>query len=128
MSESYYKPCRELDICNQLIEKYFNTRQYKKCFEGHLALAEQGYPLAECQIGYFYCDGLGVEKDYEKRSIGHAGPPTTATVTDNATLLGSMRKLSVLNVTWSRQSFGIERQPCRITTLQSKNAGNLALI
>ena len=66
MSESYYKPCRELDICNQLIEKYFNTRQYKKCFEGHLALAEQGYPLAECQIGYFYCDGLGVEKDYEK--------------------------------------------------------------
>ena len=66
MSESYYKPCRELDICNQLIEKYFNTRQYKKCFEGHLALAEQGYPLAECQIGYFYCDGLGGEKDYEK--------------------------------------------------------------
>ena len=28
MSESYYKPCRELDICNELIEKYFNTQQY----------------------------------------------------------------------------------------------------
>ncbi len=62
----YHKPCRELDICNELIEKYFNTQQYEKCFEGHLALAEQGYPLAECQIGYFYYDGLGVEKDLAK--------------------------------------------------------------
>ena len=62
----YYKPCRELDICNELIEKYFNTQQHEKCFEGHLALAEQGYPLAECQIGYFYYDGLGVEKDLAK--------------------------------------------------------------
>ena len=66
MSEPYYKPCRELDICNELIEKYFNTQQYEKCFEGHLALAEQGYPLAECQIGYFYYDGLGAPKDLEK--------------------------------------------------------------
>ena len=66
MSEPYYKPCRELDICNELIEKYFNTQQYEKCFEGHFALAEQGYPLAECQNGYFYYDGLGVEKDLEK--------------------------------------------------------------
>ncbi len=66
MSENYYKPCREFDICNDLIEKYFNTQQYEKCFEGHLVLAEQGYPLAECQIGYFYHEGLGVEKDSEK--------------------------------------------------------------
>ena len=66
MPENYYKPCRELDICNELIEKYFNTQQYEKCFEGHLALAEQGYPLAECQIGYFYYDGLGVEKNPDK--------------------------------------------------------------
>ena len=29
-------------------------------------MAEQGYPLAECQIGYFYYEGLGVEKDLEK--------------------------------------------------------------
>ena len=55
-----------LDICNELIEKYWGSKQYDKCFEGHLALAEQGYPLAECQIGYFYYDGLGVEKDLEK--------------------------------------------------------------
>ena len=66
MSESYYKPCRELDICNELIEKYFNTQQYEKCFEGHLVLAQQGYPLAECQVGYFYYVGLGVEKDLAK--------------------------------------------------------------
>lgn len=66
MPEAYYKPCRELDICNELIEKYFNTEQYEKCFEGHLALAEQGYPLAECQVGYFYYEGLGVETDMAK--------------------------------------------------------------
>lgn len=62
----YYKPCKELDICNELIEKYFNAQGYEKCFEGHLALAEQGYPLAECQVGYFYLEGLGVEKDLSK--------------------------------------------------------------
>lgn len=66
MSESYYKPCKELDICNELIEKYFNTQQYEKCFEGHMLLADQGYPLAECQVGYFYYDGLGVEKNLDK--------------------------------------------------------------
>ena len=66
MPSEYYKPCRELTLCNELIEKYFNTEQYEKCFEGHLSLAEQGYPLAECQIGYFYYDGLGTEKDLSK--------------------------------------------------------------
>ncbi len=66
MSEPYYKPCRELDVCNELIEKYFQTQQYEKCFAGHLPLAEQGYPLAECQVGYFYYEGLGVEKNLEK--------------------------------------------------------------
>ncbi len=66
MSSPYYKPCRELDICNELIEKYFIPQRYDECFEGHLPLAEQGYPLAECQVGYFYYDGLGVEKDLQK--------------------------------------------------------------
>ncbi|MBP3368402.1 MAG: SEL1-like repeat protein [Clostridia bacterium] len=69
MTEPYYKPCRELDICNELIEKYFNPEGYEKCFEGHLTLAEQGYPLAECQVGYFYYDGLGVEKDLGKAAM-----------------------------------------------------------
>ena len=63
MSSSYYKPCPELDECNRLITEYFETGQFEKCFEGHLPLAEKGYPLAECQLGYFYLDGLGVQKD-----------------------------------------------------------------
>lgn len=66
MPEAYYKPCKELDICNELIDEYFNTEQYEKCFEGHLVLAEQGYPLAECQVGYFYYEGLGVKADLER--------------------------------------------------------------
>ena len=66
MASSYYKPCAELYICEELIEKYFNTKQYDRCFEGHLELAEKGYPLAECQVGYFYLEGLGVEKDLSK--------------------------------------------------------------
>lgn len=66
MSSSYYKPCPELDECNRLIRAFFETGQYERCFEGHLPLAEKGYPLAECQIGYFYFDGLGVEKDLAK--------------------------------------------------------------
>lgn len=66
MADSYYEPCKELDECNQLIQKYFETQQYEKCFQGHLKLAEQGYPLAECQVGYFYDQGLGVEKNLER--------------------------------------------------------------
>lgn len=66
MASEYYKPCKELEICEELIEKYWNSKQFDKCFEGHLPLAEKGYPLAECQIGYFYYDGLGVEKNLEK--------------------------------------------------------------
>ena len=62
----YYKPCKEFEQCNRLIEEYFKTGQYAKCFAGHLALAEAGYPLAECQGGYFYYEGLGVERDLEK--------------------------------------------------------------
>ena len=37
-------------------------------FSGYLPIAEQGYPLAECQIGYFYLEGRGVEKNVEKTS------------------------------------------------------------
>jgi len=59
----YYKPCRELNECNRLIDVYFNNGFYKECFEGHMQLAEKGYPLAECQIGYFYLNGLGCDKD-----------------------------------------------------------------
>ena len=44
MAETYYKPCSEFDRCNELIEKYWNTKQFEKCFEGHMELAEKGYP------------------------------------------------------------------------------------
>lgn len=63
---AYYKPCPEFDRCNELIRKYWESRQYDMCFSGHMELAEKGYPLAECQIGYFYLEGLGVQKDLEK--------------------------------------------------------------
>lgn len=63
---SYYAPCPEFDRCNELIDCYYKTEQYEACFSGHLALAERGYPLAECQVGYFYLEGLGVEKNPEK--------------------------------------------------------------
>ena len=66
MTDHYYQPCRELDICNELIEKYWHTKQYDKCFAGHLELAKKGYPLAECQVGYFYYEGLGVQKDLKQ--------------------------------------------------------------
>lgn len=70
MASAYYKPCPEFDRCNALIEKYWESKQYDKCFSGHMELAEKGYPLAECQIGYFYLEGLGVQKDLEKAFYG----------------------------------------------------------
>lgn len=63
MTSSYYPPCPELTRCNELIEKYYKTKQYEKCFEGHLELAKKGYPLAQCQVGYFFYEGLGVKKN-----------------------------------------------------------------
>ena len=29
MADAYYKPCKEFDICNELIEKYWETSVYK---------------------------------------------------------------------------------------------------
>lgn len=66
MASAYYQPCAELTRCEELIEKYYKTEQYEVCFRGHMELAQNGYPLAECQVGYFYYDGLGVEKDEKK--------------------------------------------------------------
>ena len=94
MASVYYKPCKELDICNELIEKYWESKQYDKCFEGHLVLAEQGYPLAECQIGYFYYEGLGVEKDLEKHYIGLAVPQSMVIEMGNTIWHGFMKKQS----------------------------------
>lgn len=27
MADAYYKPCKEFDICNELIEKYWENRR-----------------------------------------------------------------------------------------------------
>lgn len=64
---SYYMPCREFDLCNEIMEKYWESEQFEQCFKEHLKLAEEtSYPLAECQVGYFYSEGIGVEKDLGK--------------------------------------------------------------
>ena len=66
MASGYYKPCEELTRCNELIERYWSAGEYEPCFRGHLELAERGYPLAECQVGYFYLKGYGVPVDLER--------------------------------------------------------------
>ena len=66
MASGYYKPCEELARCNELIERYWSAGEYELCFRGHLELAERGYPLAECQVGYFYLKGYGVPADLER--------------------------------------------------------------
>lgn len=45
---------------NGFLRKY---GQYEQCFQGHLKLVQQGYALAQCQVGYFYMEGIGVSKD-----------------------------------------------------------------
>ncbi len=67
MHVEYYEPCQEFDRCNELMDLYWNSKQFDRCFEGHLKLAEEThYPLAECQTGYFYWKGIGVEPNMQK--------------------------------------------------------------
>ena len=66
MASRYYAPCRELEICDSLFSQYWEAGEYGRIFSGLLPLAEQGYPLAEYQVGYFYAQGLGVERDLDK--------------------------------------------------------------
>ena len=62
MPSSYYQPCKELDRCVEL-NKYWDTDK-RKWFEGYYQIAtETHYPLAECQLGYCYLEGIGTEKD-----------------------------------------------------------------
>ncbi len=75
-----YADCPELHQADALIEKYYLKGDYASCFRGHMALALRNYPLAECQIGYFYWEGLGVSKDLGKalywtqRAADHGDP------------------------------------------------------
>lgn len=62
---SYYKPCKELDRCREL-NQYWNVNPIK-WYEGYLQIAEEThYPLAECQLGYCYLEGIGTNKDFDK--------------------------------------------------------------
>lgn len=29
----YYKPCKEFDICNEIIRKYWESEQFEQCFQ-----------------------------------------------------------------------------------------------
>lgn len=122
MSNAYYKACPEFDRCNELIEKYWNTKQFEKCFEGHMELAEKGYPLAECQVGYFFYDGIGVEKDADKRFTGRSVPQSMVIVTANSISHISMKKGLGRLLIWKRQSTGIRKLRSRTMILPSKNA------
>ncbi|MBQ7874590.1 MAG: sel1 repeat family protein [Oscillospiraceae bacterium] len=66
MSEPYYKPCPELSACLE-VDKFWTSEEFTKFFEGYLKIAtETGYPLAECQTGFCYLEGIGTEKNPEK--------------------------------------------------------------
>ena len=65
MFDSYYKPCKELGRCLEN-DRYWE-KDMKKWFESYLLIAEEtSYPLAECQVGFAYLEGIGTEKDLEK--------------------------------------------------------------
>ena len=108
MADAYYKPCKEFDICNELIEKYWETKRYDKCFEGHLVLAEQGYPLAECHIGL-------------------AVPQSMVIEIDNTIWQSFMKMQSEWNEISNRLSIGIDLLHCKTMIWQSRNAKNLEL-
>ncbi len=60
MSKEYYLSCPELSRCYDL-DKYWMSKEYKKWFDGYLAIAEEtSYALAECQVGFAYLEGVGV--------------------------------------------------------------------
>ena len=117
MSECYYQPCRELDICNELIEKYFNTQQYEKCFEGHLALQSRGIRLRSVRWDISIMTVWAWKRTYPRLCGGHAGQLIMATEMDNATLPGFTKMVSVWSETWNRRHFGIDMPPCRIMIL-----------
>jgi hypothetical protein len=60
----YYNECTELTLCRALDRKYWETEEFEKWTQGYIKIAnETGYPLAFCQVGYAYLEGIGVEKD-----------------------------------------------------------------
>ena len=77
---NHYEECPELRRVDELIELYYKKGDYDTCFRGCLELAEGGYALAECQVGYFYLMGQGAPVDlgkalyWTKRAAEHGDP------------------------------------------------------
>lgn len=75
-----YEDCPELHRVDELIQNCYLKGDYETCFRGCLELAEGGYPLAECQVGYFYLTGQGTAVDLDKalywtkRAAEHGDP------------------------------------------------------
>lgn len=75
-----YADCPELHRVDGLIQNHYLKGDYETCFRGCLELAEGGYPLAECQVGYFYLTGQGTAVDLDKalywtkRAAEHGDP------------------------------------------------------
>ncbi len=96
-----YADCASLRECDRLIREFYLKGDYVPCFAGHMKLALQNYPLAECQVGYFYWEGLGVEKDLGKalywtqRAARHGDPdaPGNAAEIQMEILANSMNDL-----------------------------------
>ena len=66
MASEYYKPCKELEQCEAL-DQYWEKKQFDKFFKEYLKIAEEtSYPLAQCQVGFCYLEGIGVERNFEK--------------------------------------------------------------
>lgn len=75
-----YQDCSQFRECNRLTEEYFLQGDYETWFKEHLKIAETGYHLAECQVGWAYWTGHGVGIDLEKacywtkRAMEHGDP------------------------------------------------------
>lgn len=62
----YYKECVELDRCHAL-DVYWENKEFEKWTKGYIEIADETeYPLADCQVGYAYLEGIGVPKEFEK--------------------------------------------------------------
>ena len=76
MASNYYTPCPELDRCDELIEKYWESGHYyrglgaekdlSQAFYWTQRAAEHGDRDGQYNLGTLYENGEGVEKDLEK--------------------------------------------------------------
>jgi len=75
-----YEDCPEFRECNRLTETYFLEGDFTTWFNRHKEIAEKGYALAECQVGWAYWTGHGVPVDlnqaayWTKRAMEHGDP------------------------------------------------------